>query len=271
MPVACGNVLATAIVMLTATFFVIYAYRKRKIDKYGLLGAVAVGITVFLTVGCVGIIALLAFFLFGNLITKYKFEEKERMGVAEAQKGKRSLGNVLGNGLSPSLFGILYAFSQHPLFLLGFSGAVATACADTFATEIGQALCKKPRLITNLRRVPVGTNGGVSLAGLCAAFLGSSLISVVSFLSLLSAHSEFFATATSQNTATTATTTASAAPLTAPVTLLICTLSGFFGCIADSFLGATLENRNKLNNHEVNALATLSGGIFALALGKFLM
>ena len=69
-------------------------------------------ITVFLTVGCVGIIALLAFFLFGNLVTKYKFEEKERMGVAEAQKGKRSLGNVLGNGLSPSLFGICLLYTS---------------------------------------------------------------------------------------------------------------------------------------------------------------
>ncbi len=40
------------------------------------------------------------------------------------------------------------------------------------------------------------------------------------------------------------------------------------GCVADSILGATVEDKKplNLNKHHVNILATLIGGLFAIAL-----
>ena len=56
----------------------------------------------------------------------------------------------------------------------------AAVAADTFSSELGILSKSKPRLITSwdLREVPPGTNGGVSLEGTLAGFLGSFTIAV---------------------------------------------------------------------------------------------
>jgi uncharacterized protein (TIGR00297 family) len=246
----------TAITVAVAFSFVLYAYVARKINTSAFIGTFILGVVILLSFGLrfgyLGVLALLAFFLFGNLVTRYKYDKKAKLGVAEENKGMRGIPNVLGNGFAPLIFAVLYAISResyHPLFLLGFSGAVATACADTFSTEIGEAE-GNPRLITTLKRVPVGTSGGVSLPGFGAALLGSALISLVCLLFVLSGED----------------------PRILTTFFLVCLLSGFLGSIADSIFGATIEDKNpvKLNKHHVNILSTLSGGIVAMVLGSLL-
>jgi len=294
------HLLITAITVSVAFSFVLYAYVARKINTSAFIGTFTLGVVILATLGLrfgyVGVLALLAFFLFGNLVTRYKYEKKAKLGVAEANKGMRGIPNVLGNGFAPLIFAVLYAVSRqshpyHTLFLLGFSGAVATACADTFSTEIGEAE-GNPRLITTFKRVPVGTSGGVSLPGFGAALLGSSLISLVCLSFVISSEEPRIKTSF----------------------FLVCLLSGFLGSIADSIFGATIEDKPfykkrsqqtlgkfdqqtkplqglrgqrggaplfkksliknatpasqfRLNKHHVNILATLSGGIFAMVLG----
>ncbi|NAS88520.1 hypothetical protein C4E24_02105 [ANME-1 cluster archaeon AG-394-G21] len=241
------HILLTALVLLIAFLFVLYAYLKRKINTSAFVGTLVLGVIILVTLGYAGVVTLLAFFLLGNSITKYKYEKKAMLGVAEGNKGMRDINNVLGNGLSPLIFAVLYALYCDNVFLLGFSGSVATACADTFSTEIGQAE-GKPRLITTLKKVPVGTNGGVSLQGLGASLLGSFLISLVCLIFWF----DLQITARSIS-----------------LLLCVCLLSGFLGCLVDSIFGATAEDREplKLNKHHVNILATLFGGIFAIILG----
>jgi len=244
----------TALMVLVALSFVLYAYLKRKINTSAFIGTLMLGLVILLTfgfeLGYAGMLVLLAFFLLGNLVTKYKYDIKAKLGVAEGNKGMRDINNVLGNGLSPLIFAVFYAVSSqshNTLFLLGFSSSVATACADTFSTEIGQAE-GNPRLITTLKKVPVGTNGGISLPGLGASLLGSCLISLVCLTFWLDLQMSSSA-----------------------ILLLscVCFLSGFLGSLVDSIFGATIEDRNplKLNKHHVNILATLFGGIFAILLG----
>ncbi|RZN40101.1 MAG: DUF92 domain-containing protein [Methanophagales archaeon ANME-1-THS] len=275
------QLLITAITVSVAFFFVLYAYLARKINTSAFIGTFTLGVVILASLGLrfgyIGLLALLAFFLFGNLVTRYKYNAKALLGVAEGNKGMRGIPNVLGNGFAPLVFAVLYAVSvsrwSYPtLFLLGFSGAVATACADTFSTEIGEAE-GNPRLITTFKKVPVGTSGGVSLPGFGAALLGSALISLVCLLFVLSGEE----------------------PRILTIFFLVCLLSGFFGSIADSIFGATIEDKPiykkrlqtflqaksltknalpasqfRLNKHHVNILSTLSGGLFAMVLGSFL-
>jgi len=59
----------------------------------------------------------------------------------------------------------------------------AAAAADTLSSELGILSSSSPFLITQpWRRVPRGTNGGVTLAGLAAGLLGSSIIATVAWL-----------------------------------------------------------------------------------------
>jgi uncharacterized membrane protein len=58
--------------------------------------------------------------------------------------------------------------------------------ADTFSSELGILSSSAPRLLTSLslRRVPPGTNGGVTLTGILSGFLGAFTIALTTALLL---------------------------------------------------------------------------------------
>jgi uncharacterized protein (TIGR00297 family) len=93
-------------------------------------------------------------------------------------------------------------------------------------------------MITTFNKVPVGTNGGVTLTGELVALGGGFFVCVVALL---------------LNVIT-------------PWMLVLCTIAGFVGTNIDSLVGATLENRGFLGNAGTNLIATISGGVFAMAM-----
>lgn len=72
------------------------------------------------------------------------------------------------------------------LLVIGIIANYACVAADTFSSELGILSKSSPRLITswNLKKVPRGTNGGVTLVGLAAGLLGSIIIVTTSVLFL---------------------------------------------------------------------------------------
>lgn len=69
---------------------------------------------------------------------------------------------------------------------MGIIANYAAVAADTFSSELGILSKSQPRLITSLtlRKVPPGTNGGVTLLGLGAGLLGSMIIVTTAVLFL---------------------------------------------------------------------------------------
>ena len=80
---------------------------------------------------------------------------------------------------------------ERDLLLVGIIANYAAVAADTFSSELGILADRHPRLITsrNWRKVPPGTNGGVTWEGLVAGFIGSLLI-VTTTMGLSFARSE---------------------------------------------------------------------------------
>lgn len=110
-------------------------------------------------------------------------------------EGPRNHVQVLANSLPATILTLLHAYTLYhsPEHCYGFGGLArnvlpigiianyAAVAADTFSSELGILSNSLPRLITSptFRRVPKGTNGGVTGTGLLAGLLGSALISAV--------------------------------------------------------------------------------------------
>jgi uncharacterized protein (TIGR00297 family) len=230
-------VVAAVIVAFTFGYF---AFRARTADLSGLFSAALVGIILLVFAAPQGpqwFLIMLAFFILGSAATRYKFEYKRRIGVEQGKGGARGYRNVFANGIIAAASAVLFGVFQQPLFVVMYVGCVASAAADTLASEIG-VTGGIPRLITTLKRVPIGTNGGITITGETVALLGGFAVSVVAML----------------------------LHVVTPQMMVICTLAGFMGTNIDSVIGATLENKGLLGNAGTNLLATLGGGIFAVVL-----
>ena len=232
------------IAVIVGFTFGFFAFRAKTADLSGLFSAALVGIILLVFAaphGTQWFLIMLSFFILGSLATRYKFEYKKKIGVEQGQSGARGYRNVFANGIVAAAAAVLFGVFQQPVFIVMYVGCVATAAADTVASEIG-VTGGIPYMITTLKKVPIGTNGGITLRGEAIAFLGGLAVSLVALL---------------LNVIT-------------PEMMVICTLAGFVGTNIDSFVGATLENHGFLGNAGTNLLATIGGGIFAISLFMFM-
>ena len=228
------------IAVLIAFTFGYFAFRAKTADLSGLFSAALVGIILMVFADARWFLIMLVFFILGSVSTRYKFEYKKRIGVQQGQSGARGYRNVFANGIVACAAAVLYGVFVEPVFIVMFVGCVATAAADTMASEIG-VTGGIPYLITTLKKVPIGTNGGVTWTGQIVAILGSFVVSLVALL----------------------------LGVITPSVFVICTIAGFVGTNIDSIVGATLENRGFIGNAGTNLAATIGGGIFAMGVFLF--
>ena len=225
------------IAVIVAFTFGYFAFRFRTADLSGLFSAALIGIILIVFADARWFMVMLAFFILGAISTRYKYEYKKKIGIEQGQGGARGYRNVFANGIVAAAAAVLYGVFVRPEFIVLYIGCVATAAADTMASEIG-VTGGTPYMITTLKKVPIGTNGGVTMTGELVALAGGFLVCVVAlFLTIIT-----------------------------PWMLVICTIAGFAGTNIDSIVGATLENNGYVGNAGTNLLATLGGGIVAVAL-----
>jgi uncharacterized protein (TIGR00297 family) len=237
------DLLMVVVAVIIGFTFGYFAFRAKTADLSGLFSATLIGIILLVFAAPQGtqwFLIMLSFFILGSAATKYKFQYKKRIGVDQGRGGARGYRNVFANGIAAAAAAVLFGVFQQPVYIVMYVGCVATAAADTLASEIG-VTGGIPYMITTFKKVPVGVNGGISLTGECVALLGGFTVSLVALL---------------LNVIT-------------PEMMIICTLAGFVGTNIDSLVGATLENRGFVGNAGTNLLATLGGGVCAVALYLF--
>ncbi|HEX2123611.1 MAG TPA: DUF92 domain-containing protein, partial [Thermoanaerobaculia bacterium] len=173
-------------------------YFARSVDFSGALGGWALGAIILLGAGWPLYVSLLAFFVIGTAVTKLGYARKARAGLAQERGGRRGFSHAFSNVGVAAICAIAVSrasrstFGQMEMELLPlFMGiaALATAAADTTASEIGQLIGKRAFLPLTLRRVPVGTEGAISLEGTLA---GAAAGFAVALISSLAVHRLFF-------------------------------------------------------------------------------
>jgi len=185
--------------------------------------------------------------------TRFGRRRKEALGLGEARRGRRA-SQVAANLGVAALAGI--PFTEAHVFtpiaadsrvvLVAMMAALAEATADTVSSELGQVLGGTPRLVTNFRRVPAGTDGAISPVGSLLGIVAAGLVVAVGLLTLPTLQQVFSRT-----------------------DALLALGGAIFGLFFDSFLGAVPERRGWLNNDAVNALSTLAAAIFAVWTTRF--
>jgi len=257
-------------------------YSKKSLDK---TGAVAGLITGFVTCFCgyrLGV-TLIMFFISSSFLTKYNSVKKEKLEDHFKEGGQRNWIQVICNSGPATLASVAYFFLRREEIFLDYKnffwetfclafilGFYACCNGDTWASEIGITSSSQPFLITTLKRVPTGTNGGISLLGTSASVAGGAFIGLVFWIS-----SVVFAEAGAADVVV---------PPQWPI-IVLGLLGGSLGSLIDSYLGATLQysgyspvlkkiinkpnptlkrisGQDILDNHQVNLLSAALTGLF---------
>ncbi len=296
----------TLIAVIVLGILALVSYKARIVTKSGAAAAYMLGICIWLLASWTWFLLMLLFFFVTAQFTHYKYKIKRHHGAAQEKGGARDWIHILANGGLPLVFTIIcflftslsspttaYGASETgagllplpitSIFFAAFLGALATATADTLATEIGLLNPSPPRLITKpWKVVSPGTSGGISLVGEFATVLGTLLIGGVAALLAAPFWIPFLGGSLIPN-------------LTqfAPITMLVVTaIGGITGATVDSLFGATIQGMWQCNvchkqtekrkhcgepakylrgtrffdNHVVNVVSCLIGALVAAAL-----
>ena len=215
------------------------AYAARAVDRSGALCGWFLGSALYALAGWRGFCLLFLFFVLGSACTKLGYAKKAMLGIAQERGGRRGAKNAIANTGAALMFAFLAVTTPHAAaFTIALVAAFATAAADTVSSEIGQAFGRTTYLVTTLERVPAGTEGAVSLEGTLAGIAASTVVAA-------------FAGATS---------------LISWPGAAVVVAAAFIGTTFESYLGATLERTNAIDNEIVNFANTLAGGLAAMGI-----
>ncbi len=200
----------------------ITAYRARSLTVSGAVATTCVGGAVVAGAGWWAGWVLIAYFATSSALSRLPHQTGET--VEQARGKQRDAWQVLANGGVPALLALGIPLANAPgILTLGCLGGIAAAAADTWATEIGRLSPSLPRLITTWRTVPAGTSGAISLIGSLGALVGAAFIATLSAIGWR---------------------------LDLPISSIgaltgcgILLVAGLGGALADSLIGATVQER----------------------------
>lgn len=228
-----SNTLWEVFSLLLATVLAYRGYKRGSLTLAGAGAACFVG-TVCLGSGKLPGALLLLFYYSGTLATRIGKEQKAQWDgdIHKSSRGALQVLCTAGLGVSCLLLR-RYTAAQPSCehrdpYLLAYIGSLACVLGDTLASELGILSQRPPLLLTTLRPVPRGVNGGCSREGLLCSALGGLAIGGASALYFLLAGSG----------------PACPSPAPLPHLLALClggAAAGLLGSLADSLLGATLQ------------------------------
>jgi len=223
--------------VIVSVVFAALARLVRGVTVGGAIAGAGICCLLYAGAGAGAFLVLVSVFALTWLSTRFGYRRKEKLGTAEQSDGRTALQVLANLVVAAGCAGFSVVTGRKELFLLAVSAALSEAAADTVSSEVGQARSADARLIVSWKVVPAGTNGGVSWAGTMAGIVAAALVSLVSVVTGL-----------------------------IPVKWVgVSIAAAVTGMIADSFLGALLEQRKVLNNDAVNFLGTLiAAGVAAL-------
>ena len=225
--------------IIVATLAIASIYLKKVTISGGIAGAVVTFLILYNN--WVNFLLFGLFFVLGSVATKWKFEQKQLLGLSQENEGLRSWVHALANGGVPAIFSLFAIYSpDNQTFTFAATAAIASALSDTLSSELGNIYGRNYVDILSFKKGRRGDDGVISLEGTLFGLFGSFLIAML------------FAILT-QNYSI----------------ILPITIAGFLGNISDSYLGATIQRKGYVNNHWVNFINTFIAAILVVLWFQF--
>lgn len=231
------------------------AFFMRWLTLDGAAAALVVGTITFGLGGWPTALLVLCFFVSSTVLSgKYENEE-----LSVTNDSRRNGYQVWANSFWLVTWLIIGILSQTFIYWMAAAAVLAVATADTWATELGSRRFDNSGtyLVTSLKPVPAGTDGGISVPGIVAALAGSFFISLVAMFGFSISMMWF----------------------------LLIAVSGFLGSVLDSYIGAKFQGRIcrlhipgtrqkkkiVIDNNMVNWIATGLGSIILIILNQLFL
>ena len=184
---------------IIATYLSTSGYKKGSLSKSGAFAAFLVGFLSLASSYRFGS-SLLLFYYTSSKLTRFGSELKKKLEDGHSKSGKRNAIQVFASSLPAVVVALIYVINyridrpilpklhyNESVLNLAYLLFFAACTGDTWSSEVGLVLPKEniePVLITSWnRRVPRGTNGGVSTEGTFASAAGGFFIGLVYYLS----------------------------------------------------------------------------------------
>ena len=155
------------------------AWRAGTVRPSGAIVGILLGTVIWLGLGPGGFAVLFAFFVTGSALTRFGYARKAALGAAEARGGARGASHAAANAGVPAIAAVLALATGNDAWPVFFTAAFATAAMDTAGSEIGPLYGRRTVSLRNLRPVPPGTEGAVSLEGTLAGLAAAGILGLV--------------------------------------------------------------------------------------------
>ncbi|KAI7861122.1 integral membrane protein DUF92-domain-containing protein [Circinella umbellata] len=182
--------------LILSVLMVIHSRRKKSLSPSGAAGAFVLGMATFSSSYTYFSVVLLTFFLVSSKLTKFKADRKRLLEADYDKSSERTLMQVACNGLTGgiivTLFQVFYerelsCFDENRssvVLFWAYMGHYACCAGDTWASELGILNRSWPISIIKFKKVPPGTNGGVSPLGLAASIGGGATVGLAGAIAL---------------------------------------------------------------------------------------
>lgn len=190
------------------------SYKFKFLNRSGAVAAFLLAVIIFSLGGLKWTIPILVFFVFSSVLSKFRVNQNPEIETLFDKSGTRDRMQVFSNGGLAGILMLLFAIEKQNYIYLLYIAAIATVCADTWATETGTIKKQNTFNILNFKPIIQGQSGGISLVGTLGALLGSSIIALSGILWLNEDVVKYF---------------------------FVISVIGLVGSLFDSFLGATFQ------------------------------
>ena len=237
-----NGLIEQVIILFGILAIMLYGYISGKTDWSGSLSGGIIATLIYFSIGIPGLVYFMVFFVVGSQASRWKYQQKVNLGLAQENKGKRTWVHAWSNAGAAAFFALLtFAGFSSELVHLAIACIFSAALSDTLSSEIGNILGKQFYNILSFNIGERGEDGNVSVEGSIAGGLGSLVIGLLYFIFTLDG-----------------------------IGFAIVFFSGMAANIIDSVFGATAQQRHVLNNHTVNLVSTFLAGVIGIILYSLL-